>query len=221
MVEGEPPAKRVKLSELPRISGEAVAVNVGIAPGQKTFNIHKSVVGSSRFLRAALRPEWAGEGPRSIDLSDEEPEIFGIYAKWLYSKRVLFRSEESPRHQAWSNLAGAYVLGEKLMDSSFQNDIVDAFAGYFTSATLSYGAVKIIYRGTAANSPMRGLLVDYWLLEARETWAKEDLVKWTSAEFVTDVLRALLRDRPHVRDHHVPWTEKVEQYYVKYGEAEE
>ncbi|KAF2641196.1 hypothetical protein P280DRAFT_398397, partial [Massarina eburnea CBS 473.64] len=203
------------------VSGEAVKVTVGSSPKQETFYIPKSVLqSSSAFLRAALKPEWAGDTCRPIDLTDENPTAFGIYAQWLYSGRFLFKLKgAADLSDNWITLAQTYVLGEKLMDTTFQNEVIDAVFAYRTQAGVcipTYRTIKIAYEGTCAGSPMRKYLVDTYVWSVHISWTFKNIVEDTSVEFLQEVLEALVKIRPtNKRGEQAPWTKAAELYYTK------
>jgi hypothetical protein len=65
-----------------------------------------------------------------------------------YTKKVVAKSTN---HETWLHLAHLYVLGEKLIDTAFQDNIMDAMIGYKKAPTISFpsnAAIKIIYDGT-------------------------------------------------------------------------
>ncbi|KAF2869199.1 hypothetical protein BDV95DRAFT_578587 [Massariosphaeria phaeospora] len=120
-------------------------------------------------------------------------------------------------------LAYAYVLGERLLDTSFQNAIADAYvlyargAGSGDAATLkryypSNEDIRIIYEGTSEGNPMRQLLVDIWSCRGKAEWLSEGEAE-LPRDFLLMVTRALLKGRPSVEGLTRPWKNRHVQYH--------
>jgi rhamnogalacturonyl hydrolase YesR len=75
--------------------------------------------------------------------------------------------------------------------------------------------IKIIYDGTASSSPARRLMVDFWTWQAGATWHGLDAVlEATCAEFVNDLIRALVSTRKAPTTASSPWIQNAESYCV-------
>ncbi|KAF2242156.1 hypothetical protein BU26DRAFT_397428, partial [Trematosphaeria pertusa] len=143
------------------------------------------------FLQVAVKMEWMGEEPRPVDLSDEEPTVFKAYLQWLYTKQVPLETYTHARSDGQDEeaindelLAQCYVLGEKLMDSKFQNAVLEVFINNERHWP-SNRAICILYKGTGSSSPARKLMVDFWAWQAEPDWVRLDnLIK--NREFVAD-----------------------------------
>jgi hypothetical protein len=65
-----------------------------------------------------------------------------------YTKKVVAKSTNS---ETWLHLARLYVLGEKLIDTTFQDNILDAMIGHKKLPKTLYPCstvIKTIYDGT-------------------------------------------------------------------------
>jgi hypothetical protein len=201
--------------------------------GDKLFHIHTAVlVSSSAFLGNAMKREWrANRGDKPVDLSSECPEVFGYYTQWLYTKAIVM----NPSILAMTAsvlLAQLYVLGERLVDSLFQDAIIDTFIARAVNLNLkrSLLATSILYEGTGVESPARRLVVDIWAFCAVPEWLdSKSLRSETCTEFVGDLVHALIkkRPRPDVADVDRPWSIQPLQYHCgedaekgKEGDAE-
>lgn len=71
---------------------------------------------------------WLESTQRTIQLPEDEAEIFGIYVHWLYYGTLPVCCNDSglPENQEYLKLVKAYTLGDKLMDTKFQNAAIDA-----------------------------------------------------------------------------------------------
>jgi hypothetical protein len=207
------------------------AVNDGQTGAQikgQTFHVHKTILTkTSDFLRAALKQEWQGPTPRPIDLTDEDPKYFGMYVQWLYTGKVSVprityidnggTKVETPSSKA---LARTYVLGARLVDSAFQNAILQAIMDCADEDHCSPGLsdIGIIYAGTVALSPARKLMVDIWTHYAHEEWKLKNVVGIAGEEFANDLVQALIKRRPPpdgTGTAVAPWVKKPQNYMVK------
>jgi hypothetical protein len=95
------------------------------------FNIHMNLLlWTSEFLKAALKKEWTQAEPRVIDLADEDPDIFKVYATFLYKQKFANKLfvKDRPKTADWTTLTKSYVLGEKLLDAEFEDFITEMVA---------------------------------------------------------------------------------------------
>ncbi|KAI4634453.1 hypothetical protein J4E83_001772 [Alternaria metachromatica] len=120
-----------------------------------------------------------------------------------------------------------YVLGEKLIDRTFQNDVVDAIIYRHITARLSQKplrykvpdleAIGIIYKGAPRKAPVIRLLVDLWAFNMDSSWVtKTRLRAPENKPFLDDLLPALL-DRRGLPDASQarPWISQRSFYYNK------
>ncbi|KAF2827484.1 hypothetical protein CC86DRAFT_405609 [Ophiobolus disseminans] len=195
------PAKRQKMlpqtvsqeSELPDLNSELVEV--------ETFIIHKHVLcKTSAFLQAALKPAWQGSGTRPVDLTDEHPLIFKMYLQWLYSNKVAVKGcsylipDINEPFDSWcaATLARAYVLGATLMDSAYQNAVLQAFMDMVEAED---GVPFMLM-----------LAVDVITRERRRD----------REEFADDLIAALMNHRVlSIKKEDRPWVKDAKAYYVQ------
>jgi hypothetical protein len=147
---------------------------------QQAFYAHKSVFCKSAiFFQNTTNPEWAGLDPRPIDLTDEDPEIFQRYLQWLYSGQVavaLWNSEalgagDSDKEEICiHSLAACYVWGEKLMNTRYQDAVINPniFAEREKGGAPGAASIQLAYSGTTASSPLCRLLVDFYAWDPDE-----------------------------------------------------
>jgi hypothetical protein len=224
------------MANLVSLSSPIVQVDVGgrqsstsdTSPTERqVFHVHKAVLcKTSGFLQAALKPEWQGPEPRPVDLTDEDPTTFKMYLPWLYSGKVSLKPYTEKSDTSISGcseaVARSSVLGAKLMASAFQNAVLMAFIdcleydGYIPS----HHAIRTIYKGTEAGSPARKLMVDFWVCEANDTWAREsdidNVADTVGTEFANELIIAFIADRS--RSYSIakkPYIKEPEQYMIK------
>jgi hypothetical protein len=206
-------------------------VTVGQGEPKASFKVHEDAIcDRSEFFRSAMKPEWASmrEDPRTIDLSEDDPDAFSLYRTWLYSGKLAImppagtttaaeskpdntsilldndESQGSDPDSHYHTLAYAYVLGERLLDKDFKNAIADSYVLYARGnppAKRYYPSneeIRILYDGTGEGSPIRQLLVDIWYCRGKMEWIDKD--SDLPREFCTSVMRELFRLRQEGKD---------------------
>jgi hypothetical protein len=100
-----------------------------------------------------MKPEWAREPKKPIDLSDETPEIVEKYLTWLYSHSIAETTD-------FAMLFRLFVLGNKLAHNDYQNAVLDAIMHLCEASTKipRPRLINIIYYGTTKASPARKLM---------------------------------------------------------------
>jgi hypothetical protein len=150
---------------------KTITIIIGNDPG-KNFYIHEDTIKtSSEFFRIAI-DEMLKEGLSCIiKRPDDDAQVFAQYAHWLYYGTVKFQA--SSYLKALDEeilLAKMYVFGDKILDPKFCNATLRAML----RSTKRYGApsadaVRIIYEGTATDSPVRKFLIDAWAVDENLT----------------------------------------------------
>jgi hypothetical protein len=184
------------------------------------FSLHENVLHQSPFFANALRPEWvAACVDKLIVLEKEDPHIFAGYVQWLYSHNI----DTTFNKIKWAEM---YVLGETLMDSNFQNKVLETMVQRCETKN-SYPAgiaIDIIYKGTPEGSPAWHLLVDYYVWGARSSWFKgQNMATERPADFINDLLLTLVSRRPSLSSSgkgEKPWITDVSRYFVKLANPE-
>jgi hypothetical protein len=178
-----------------------------------------------------MKPTWASsrEDPRTITLPNDNPAAFSLYLTWLYSGKLPVLAEvETPGFndpdldQGFRTLSHAYVLGDSLMDTAFQNAVADAYVLFARSAGepghhRSYPSnedIRILFDGTHEHSPIRGLILDIWSRRGRHDWIQknEDELPY---EFLAAITKELLKVRDNTENLSRPWKYAHEQYHVR------
>lgn len=147
---------------------DVVTVNVGSKP--EKYIVHSGIISNtSKFFNNCLKPAWsASHATGDIDLTDEDPVIFGIYLNWVYCKTLptIITGDGTDGPGEYDTLSECYVMGERLFDIDFKNDVMDAFVEamhrhpFDCHRSSRTGPVDIIYGGTPEGSPARRLIVE-------------------------------------------------------------
>lgn len=100
------------------LTGTPITVTVGDR-NPSTFFVHKSVISPACELFELILDECTDD---SIHLDECEPAIFKVYLQWLYTSTIPMCtvSSKSPDTCKITVLGKAYLLGEYLMDGTFQ-----------------------------------------------------------------------------------------------------
>lgn len=169
----------------------------------------------SAFFRAALHKEWIEGQTRRVHLPDDEPELMYAYIQWIYSRKFSTDiTRDASGEPRFNKLAKLYVLGEKLLDGDFQDNVANAMilpsrAEGIHKVSPGEDAIDIIYTSASRSSPARQLLVDMWVAYGCSSWVQRDEGEgWkVHQDFKDDLVEALLRRRclrEHVHDEY-PW----------------
>lgn len=93
-------------------------------------------------------------------------------------------------------LAELYVLGERMLDRNFQDELLRELVRFMklpVQHVVDFGppftAMSVIYQGTTASSPARRLLVDIFLRHPVELYGISHLEK----EFLADLAKASIK----------------------------
>ena len=201
------------------VSGDTIAVQVGKGPTGELFHVHKTLIcASSKFFENVTKPEWqpaSPEKPKPVDLTDERPKVFKFFVQWLYKGVVILEDPQAPGTSDF--LAQSYVLGEKIMAEAFQDDILKLMIDRSSDGQLpGVAAIRRIYEGTTSGSPARRLVVDIWAWGLRPKWEAEnkDLLEDTCAEFVVDLVWAIIKVRPMPDRAFRPWLKNPDAYLI-------
>ena len=146
---------------------------------QVIYSVHESLVrASSPFFDKAMAGEWKESAQRTVQLPDVDVEIFALYAHWLYcgTLPVIGERRDWTGTMEYLHLAKAYVLGDRLLDTKFQNAVIDAIVE--KSQTAARGGtdrpcldvIRYTYQSTAESATIRDLLVDVYICHGTSTW---------------------------------------------------
>ncbi|KAK3700452.1 hypothetical protein LTR37_015956 [Vermiconidia calcicola] len=191
------------------ISDTPVKIVVGSVEAEVSFCVHPALLQKhSNIFEAALKKEWTSGQQRIVDLWEENPDTFTLYAQWLYTGKLFTKRE--PASTSYKRYAELYVLGEKLIDRTFQNRVMDATVAakrepdengrkYRPNASLS----SIVYSGTPKGSPLRRFMVDCYLRSGASGSIQQhaDEPDKVDHEFLMDLSAALLANRGASKSH--------------------
>lgn len=160
------------------LSGKSLVVEVGGSGRAETeteeFSVHEQLVcTSSDFFKGALNHGFKESSDRVIPLSEFKPESFKIYLQWLYTGGIFTRQPDSAKEiasQENCRLFEAYIMGEYLCDTNFQDTIMDALLDKWLNEdkyAVSFLLARVAQE-TSETSQLRRLLIDVIAEEGTE-----------------------------------------------------
>lgn len=152
------------------------------------FYVHETLVrASSEFFDKAMGSDWKEATERVMRLPDDDPAVFRLYMHWLYTGTLPCRIDEpgDTGNMEYLQLAKSYVLADKLMATDFADVIIDAMINK-ASSKASDGlrwypvgeVIRYLYANTLPSSPVRRLLVDFYVSHGQKDWITE----WAKSE---------------------------------------
>ncbi|KAF1844021.1 uncharacterized protein K460DRAFT_357663 [Cucurbitaria berberidis CBS 394.84] len=179
----------------------------------------------SGFFRKALNSygkdgslQWLEGEEGSVKLPEDEPAVFGSYAQLLYQgrlpiyekvptitaddKKAFAGALSKVSNEEYLLLAKLYVFCEKIQDVEAKGTLISAFVeatsrvrenGWRTFPTLQ--PIKYIYDGTTELDPIRGLLVDLYVINAELSWVIGSRPEHCPPDFLHRVMLGMLADR--------------------------
>lgn len=171
-----------------------------VGPRKSTFYLAPSILKKAgAYFASALKKEWMEGQERTIELEDEDPRHFQIYAEWLYTGTIFCKNERAAKGITLSLLVNLYIFGDKRLDFAFQNRVIDAIIATIESEQQGFGARDInnVWDRTPERSPIRSLMIDWCVFHgygtAKEKWTKT--MENVKREFLHDLLPALFEQR--------------------------
>ncbi|EON65084.1 hypothetical protein W97_04319 [Coniosporium apollinis CBS 100218] len=198
-------SKRVNRNELQLFTELPIKVDVG--PSPISFYVHERLLrDASRFFDAAMRGGWKESTERVVLLPVDDPEVFNLFVGWLYNRKFPTKNDvgSAEGNEEYMLLAKLYVLGEKLQATAFKTAVIGAILGKAKTKVQPGGhsvypagsVVRYLYENTPPKSPVRRLLVDFYVWYGQGSWLARDATDaGESNEFLVDLAVALLDGR--------------------------
>ncbi|KAJ5092917.1 hypothetical protein N7456_008778 [Penicillium angulare] len=192
--------KRVSKSKWPDLKTKFLrskTIQIDVGKKKESFTVHEQLIfASSPFFKAAFTGKWKESKERIISLPQDDPDAFAIYAHWLYYKTI-------PEHDDFNagtmtTLVKAYIMGDKILDRSFQNKVIDRI--YNTGVALGKdgtryvpdcGSIALAYEETPPDSLLRLLLIDLWTKNVKACWIPDDWLDKVPSDFAIALIRRL------------------------------
>ena len=200
-----------------------------VGTGGYTLFAHETLLRrNSSFLQEALDKKPIEGQTHKVYLPDHDPDVVYAYIQWLYSR--CFSSDithDADGYPIFHKLASLYVLGVKLLDRDFQDNVLNAMISHGRE-NRDYPpviAINIIYESTSEDSPARQMLIDSWVAEGEGHWvdAFDKKSGAVHSDFKDDLIRALLawKTAPVKKRPQYSWLESgVPCRYHQHGDDE-
>lgn len=148
-----------------------ITVRVGTEGIQRDFSVHKGLISShSPFFKAAMNEQWEEGRTNLITLPEDDPDVFKLYCCWLYNiylvtkqERCVDQNNEDLYTGSSENarLVKAYTFGNKILDHSFCDMIVDQMIVHSHASDVFYIANHYqLFNLMRPEHPARQLLGD-------------------------------------------------------------
>ncbi|OQO14487.1 hypothetical protein B0A48_01365 [Cryoendolithus antarcticus] len=162
-------------------------VLVGAAPNQKTYTLHDDIfLLRSVYFASARSQAWSKDG-EPIDLTDEDPDVFEAYLRYVYLGEPRLQFEEDSWFQVHAAL---YVLADKLGDLKTANFIIDWIAKCSERSSIPEASeARYVYDHTAEGSHLRRILIDMLLHEWDCQESEDELRNRFPKDVLLDVLQ--------------------------------
>jgi hypothetical protein len=138
------------------------------------YSIHERLISHrSEFVRLALRGEWKEAQERTVQLPEDDTEVFSVYQQWLYSGLIHTSCDTSfsGTDNEYETLVKAYILGEKFMDTDFKDAIMDAIVDKLRSLRrFDTRLTTLVFSNTPSTSPLRRFWMDAYYYFGSPEW---------------------------------------------------
>lgn len=156
--------------------------------------IHQNLVAeASEFVSLEMENEWVQGVSVTITLPEDEPETFAVYQTWLYEGciQAVGVADADRADDEYQLLVKAYMLGDKMMDTTFKDALVDSIIDkLIVSGRFDLNLIDLIYGNTPATSPLRRLLRDIYGWAGQRSWLDSiDSDEPLQAEFMKELLQ--------------------------------
>ena len=200
----------------------------------KRIVVHENILcSSSEFFKAAAASPWKELVEKMIALPEIAENVFMIYVSWLYvdgldvfdsSKHndLAAASDHSEAAQSsFRNILESYILGDFLGDKKFPNSLLDKLieVSETTQKLPSPSTIMEYWLRLPERSSIRRPLVDLEVCYC-EVKSFEDQAKGWPIEFLMDVAKACMEDRPRDRNGRCPETRDTCYYHQHRGESD-
>lgn len=208
-------------------------IRVGPAASSQDFHIHEArLVQSSPFFEAAFDKLHQEDESDILELPEDDPIIFQLYAHFVYNpssiaELELDSSTKNSLYDTYIDLLQAYIFGEKIQNSDFQNEVMNRILQCMrdmhkqrspsSSEQIVRPLIELLYPSLPPDSIGRGFAVETFIV----LWSHSDKLQFfvpdLSRELLTEIAEMLLSgDKDHIRD---AWAQAINGDYSYYHSA--
>lgn len=142
--------------------------------------------------------DWKEAKERVVKLPEDDSDIFRTYLHWLYCGTFPCREDKFTNVEHFHH-AKVYVFGDKMLDTCFCDAGIDAMIDKYNTLTTrntrlvpDSDIIRYIYDNSIASSPVRQILVDMYVVQAKKEWLHERTASDYPPEFLLHLALGLL-----------------------------
>ncbi|KAG9545617.1 hypothetical protein KCU71_g14831, partial [Aureobasidium melanogenum] len=205
---------------------------------------------SSPYFAELLDKQIEEDAP--LELPEDDPIVFQLYAHYIYDKKSITSLDltasnatldsRSAAYDTYIDLLQAYIFGEKVQNSDFQNEVMnrilqcignmhngkspkasaltdnkDDLPSVSSSENIVRPLIELLYPSLPPDSIGRGLVVETFIVLWSHSDVLQNFVPDVSRELLTEIAEMLLSgDKDHIRD---AWAQAIDGDYSYYHSA--
>ncbi|CAD0088398.1 unnamed protein product, partial [Aureobasidium mustum] len=200
-----------------------VTVEIGTGETAKVFHIHKDLlIFYSDYFRGAFNGSFIEATTGKISLADERVDVFDVVHQFIYTRQL---SDEADASIDWKLLVRVWIFGDKHLMPCLQNVAVDMLMRTHEELNgIPCRLLKMIYKNTVSNSPLRKLMVDltaYKVLNMDEFMRENDEERFWPYEALTDLVKTMgAKTKEDIGVRRLPEAKRHKCYYHIHAEGE-
>ncbi|KAI4647966.1 hypothetical protein J4E93_004377 [Alternaria ventricosa] len=170
----EEPKKVTPLLELPKCSkatpspnpdeyGDMITIVVGSAENVRKFYTYQGLLAHySTYFKAALKDDWKEGTLKTVNLKDDNPEVFKAFFHWIYTGKLYFALDASGKIPLSEQLiCEIYVFGDARGSTNLYNAAIDLLLQKTHQEwKVPLDQIPYVYENTLPGSALRKYLVD-------------------------------------------------------------
>lgn len=204
-----------------------------MGPNEESFSIHEKLISScSPFFDTALEGPWKEASEHSVKLPEDEPEVFTLYVRWLYSGQINPLSDQAGLNKItgdklkltgkeladheYTQLFKACFLADKLLDTGFHDAVIRAVLNKMNRYSVPVhdrlpGAtpITLLFKKARLSSQVCRLVIDAYVKDASNQCTITSDFKDIPATFFLLLAERLMEKRATLPN----WTLKPEEYF--------
>ncbi|KAI5274805.1 hypothetical protein E4T47_02270 [Aureobasidium subglaciale] len=226
-------------------------IRVGSLTNSQDFYVHAAhLAASSSYFAELLDKQMEEDEP--LELPEDDPIVFQLYAHYIYDKKSITTLDLNASNTAldlrpaaydtYIDLLQAYIFGEKVQNSDFQNEVMnrilqcigkmhnskspktsvladnkDGLPSVSSSENIVRPLIELLYPSLPPDSIGRGLVVETFIVLWSHSDVLQNFVPDVSRELLTEIAEMLLSgDKDHIRD---AWAQAIDGDYSYYHSA--
>ncbi|KAI4684646.1 uncharacterized protein J4E88_004087 [Alternaria novae-zelandiae] len=143
--------------------GPIITIEVGTGPHTRKFYAYKGLLSHySSYFKAALKDDWKEGTFKTVELKDENPEVFQAFFRWLYTGKLYFALDASGKIPLSEQLiCEIYVFGDARGSTDLCNTAIDLLLQKTHQEwKVPLNQIAYVYENTLPGSALRKYLVD-------------------------------------------------------------